>query len=81
MEDKEKAAQPQLSEVDKVSLNQILMNRKMSLLQAEKVLAQHELSEMTYKYSILQLYMKYGLTANDNIDENGNIILGGNLPK
>ena len=79
MSDTENKQPPQLSEADKLALNQIIRNKKLSLLQAEKILAQHELAEMTYKYAILQLYMKYGLTANDSITESGEIIINGNL--
>lgn len=67
----------QLSTEDKHALTVMLMNRKIALLTAEKTLAQHELSEMTYKYNILQLYMKYGLNAKDVVTEAGDIIRDG----
>jgi len=52
-------------------------NKRLALAQAEKALAQNETADVSYKYMILQLYMKYGLTAQDAIDESGNIIRGG----
>jgi len=40
-------------------------------------LAKNETAELAYKYVILQLYMKYGLTSADAISENGDIVKGG----
>lgn len=65
-----------MEETDKAILSQAVLNRKVALLQAEKILAQHELAEMTFKYIKIQLFMKYGLNANDQITENGDIIKG-----
>lgn len=67
---------PALDEADKATLSKAFLNRKIALLQAEKVLAQHELAEMTFKYIKIQLFMKYGLTAADQITEAGEIIKG-----
>jgi hypothetical protein len=52
-------------------------NRKVALAQAEKALAQNETAELGYKYVVLQLYMKYGLTELDAINENGLVVRGG----
>ena len=52
-------------------------NRKVALAQAEKALAQNETSELAYKYVVLQLYMKYGLTESDAISETGEVLRGG----
>lgn len=62
-----------LSEADKGALEMAKMNRKVALLSAEKALAENNASEMSYKYLVLQLFQKYGLTAADAIDEQGNI--------
>lgn len=70
------AAQTVMEEADKAILNQASINRKIALLQAEKILAQHELAEMTFKYIKIQLFMKYGLTPADQISETGDIIKG-----
>ena len=69
-----------LEEADKATLNQAILNRKVALLQAEKVLAQHELAEMTFKYIKVQLFRKYGLNDNDQINEAGEIIRAGVTP-
>lgn len=66
-----------LSAEDVNALNSSIMNRKISLVQAEKALAQNELAEMTYKYFIVQLYLKYGLKPTDNITESGLIVREG----
>lgn len=63
-----------LSDQDKMTLELAKVNRKLALAQAEKALAENNASEMSYKYLVLQLYMKYGLTESDGIDEQGNFI-------
>lgn len=66
-----------LAEVDKMALELAKANRKTALAQAEKALAQNETADLAYKYVILQLYMKYGLTEADAITEAGEIVKGG----
>lgn len=68
-----------LSEVDKMQLALANANRKIALAQAEKALLANEKAELAYKYLVLQLYMKYGLTEFDTIDENGNIVKDNNV--
>lgn len=70
-----------LAEVDRLALELAKSNRKTVLAQAEKALAQNETAEIAYKYVVLQLYMKYGLTEADAISENGEILRGGALPQ
>lgn len=66
-----------LSEVDRLALELAKANKKIALTQAEKAIAQNETSELAYKYVVLQLYMKYGLTEADAISEAGDILRGG----
>jgi hypothetical protein len=66
-----------LQDVDRMALELAKSKRLVALAQAEKALAQNETAELSYKYVVLQLYMKYGLTEADAIDENGAIIRGG----
>ena len=66
-----------LSDVDRMTLELAKSNKKTTLAQAEKALAQNEVAELTYKYIVLQLYMKYGLSEADAVTEAGNIIRGG----
>lgn len=63
-----------LSDSDKSALGLSIMNRKLALANAEKALAQHENAELSYKYLVIQLYMKYGLNTADTITENGDIV-------
>lgn len=66
-----------LRDIDRMVIELAKANKKTALAQAEKSLAQNELAELSYKYVVLQLYMKYGLTEADVITESGEIIKGG----
>ena len=68
-----------LQESDKMTLELAKSRRQLALAQAEKALAQNETADLHYKYIVLQLYMKYGLTEADAIDESGKILRGGAL--
>jgi hypothetical protein len=77
----EQAVTPKLQEIDRMALELAKANRKVTLANAEKALAQNETSELAYKYVVLQLYMKYGLTEVDAISEAGEILRGGAVQK
>ncbi len=70
---KEAQVQEMLSAEDKHHLDMSKVKRQLVLAQAEKALAQNEAAELAFKYLVLQLYCKYGLTEADGIDDNGNI--------
>jgi oligoendopeptidase F len=70
-----------LSEVDRMTLELAKSRRHVALAQAEKALAQNETAELAYKYTVIQLYMKYGLTEADAIDDNGKFLRGGAVQK
>lgn len=64
-----------LSEVDRLTLELAKMHRKVALANAEKTLAQNDTAEISYKYLLLKLYVKYGLDPEkDVLHENGNIL-------
>jgi hypothetical protein len=63
-----------LSDIDKLTLEIAKYKKQLAAVQVEKTIAQHESAEMAFKYLIYQLYVKYGLTNKDAIDENGNIL-------
>jgi hypothetical protein len=65
---------PRMDETDRMALELAKANRKVSLAEAQTALAKNENSELQYKYVVLQIYMKYGLTANDSITEAGEIL-------
>lgn len=66
-----------LSDIDKMALELAKSRRQTVLAQAEKALAQNESAELAFKYVVLQLYMKYNLTEQDAINEQGEILRGG----
>ncbi len=66
-----------LKEQDKHMLDLAKTNKRIASLNAEKALAQSETAELQYKYIVLQIYMKYGLSPKDGIDEEGNIVRAG----
>ena len=75
------AATPKLLDIDKAALDLARERRKTALAEAKTALAQNDNAELSYKYVILQIYMKYGLTDADAISEAGDIIKGGALPR
>ena len=80
MEDQILQSPPEIAKIDeddKSVLQTAKTNKTIALLNAEKAISQHQTAEINYKYVILQLYMKYGLTQEDSIDEQGNIQRGG----
>lgn len=66
-----------LSEVDRMALDLSKEQRKTAVAEAKTALANNEKAELHFKYIVLQLYMKYGLTDQDAISEQGEIIKGG----
>jgi hypothetical protein len=66
-----------LAEVDKLALELAKSRRETALATAKTALAQNENAELSYKYIVLQLYMKYGLNEHDAVSETGEIIRGG----
>jgi hypothetical protein len=68
---------PRLSEVDKAALD--LAKERRASAQSEVKLAQAkgENAELAFRYVVLQLYMKYGLTNQDALAEDGTIVVGG----
>lgn len=66
-----------LMETDKLALDLARAKRQTALETAKTALAQNENAELAYKYLVLQIYMKYGLTEQDAISEAGDIVRGG----
>lgn len=73
--------QPRLSDVDRMALELAKQRRQTALAEAKTALAQNENAELAYKYVVLQIYMKYGLSDADAISEAGDIVKGGALPQ
>lgn len=66
-----------MDELDRMSLELAKQQRLVANAEAKTALANTEKAELAYKYVVLQVYMKYGLTPADAIKENGEIIRGG----
>src|SRR5574338_215856 len=66
-----------LHEVDRLALELAKAKRQTTLAEAKTALANNENAELSYKYVVLQIYMKYGLTDKDAISEAGEILRGG----
>jgi hypothetical protein len=75
------AAPTRLMDIDRMALELARQQRATALAEARTALAQNEKAELAYKYVVLQLYMKYGLTDADAISETGDIVKGGALPQ
>lgn len=74
-----KAPTEKLSDLDKLTLDLAKQRRQTVLAEAKTALAQNESAELAFKYIVLQIYMKYGLSEADAISENGEIVRGGAL--
>lgn len=71
------APQERLAEVDRMALELAKSQKLTALAEAKTALANNEKAELAYKYVVLQLYMKYGLSDRDAVKETGEIIRGG----
>lgn len=70
-----------LPDTDVLALELAKTNKKLAYADAQTALEKHKLAELNYRYLILQLYMRNGLTEKDGIDENGNILYDGAVGK
>lgn len=66
-----------LLETDRLALELAKSKRQTALAEAKTALANNENAELSYKYVVLQLYMKYGLSERDAVSEAGEILRGG----
>jgi hypothetical protein len=63
-----------LADTDRLNLELARSKRQVALATAKQAVAESDLAEMNYKYFVLQLYMRYGLTDRDAINEAGEIL-------
>lgn len=68
---------PRLMDVDKLALDLAKERRQTALAEAKTALAKSETAELNFRYTVLQLYMKYNMDSSDALSENGDIIKGG----
>jgi hypothetical protein len=71
------AVHEKLADIDIMSLELAKSRRQVALSDAKTALANNENAELSYKYVVLQIYMKYGLSEKDAINESGEILRGG----
>ena len=58
-----------LPENDRMALELAKAKRQVAMANAEKAVAQGETADIAYKYTVMQIYMKHGLTSEDTIQE------------
>ncbi len=85
MSDKEieNIAKPVVDEKEQISsddfhlLELSEMNCKLAKLESEKSIMQQQITELSYKYLVAQLYIKYQLSPQDALTNNGEIVRNG----
>jgi hypothetical protein len=60
------------------SINLAKANKQLALAEAKTALAKNENADLSYKYTVLQVYMKYRLDESDVITDEGIIKRGAN---
>jgi hypothetical protein len=75
------APQEKLADVDRMALELAKSKRETALAEAKTALANNEKADLAYRYVVLQIYMKYGLTEADALTEGGDVVRGGALVK
>ena len=66
-----------LSDMDNLQLELAKSRSQTALANAKTAIADNQVAELNFKNIVLQLYMKYGLTQADAINEQGEILRGG----
>lgn len=64
-------SEKKVSEADRLSIDVMLLQKKLAEVLAEKSAVEAQLADFKYKNHVLQVYVKYGLTLTDTIDEKG----------
>jgi len=63
-----------ISEEDRLKIELAKAKKQNAILNAQKAIAQNETADIAFKYTVLQVYMKYGLSSDDSIDDNTGMI-------
>jgi hypothetical protein len=63
-----------LSDLDKMALDLSKARKDIVITEAKLAIAKSETAEWAFRYTVLQLYLKYNLDQTDTIDDQGNII-------
>jgi hypothetical protein len=68
---------PRLADDDKAVLDLAKSRKETASALAREAQAKGETAELAFRYVVLQLYMKYGLSQNDALGDDGSILIGG----
>ena len=71
------AVAEKIAEVDRMALELAKSKRETALAEAKTALANNEKADLAYRYVVLQIYLKYGLSDRDALSEAGDIVRGG----
>jgi len=66
-----------ISDLDRAVLEISKKDVLLAVANAKTALAEQEKAEVARKLVVTQIFMKYGLTQNDQLNEDGTIIRGG----
>jgi hypothetical protein len=75
------APSEKIAEVDRMALELAKSKREVALAEAKTALANNEKADLAYRYVVLQIYLKYGMTDQDALSEAGDIVRGGAVPR
>ena len=67
-----------LAETDRLTLDLAKSKYETAVANTERAQAKQESAELAYRYFVLQLFTKYGLTASDAVKDDGTIVRDGN---
>jgi len=70
-----------LADIDRLSIELANSRKETALSEAKLALAKNEIAELNHRNLVLQIFQKYGLSANDSFNNDGTIIRGGALPQ
>ena len=66
-----------ITDLDRMNIELMKSHRREALANAKAAVAEQEKLEVQYQMMVQQLFSKYGLGAQDRVDDSGNIIRGG----
>lgn len=71
----ENEVKPSISDSDRLLIELAKSKKLLAVAEAKAALANSTNADIEYKYLVLKIYMKYNLTADDALNEDGTIIL------
>lgn len=68
-----------LNDIDRMALNLAKSRKELAYSEAKNAITTSQKADLEYQYVVMQLYVKYGLTLDDGITEDGSIVIGAKL--